>query len=542
MRALFKLEGLPGLLYSRKSRKDIEAEREAAAQGRPYDTLEKHRIALLEMSKKHKLHVVDLLEEVVSGEYISERPKMMRVLELLKEGTIKWVGVMDEDRLGRGDKIDQGRIERAFKESGAYIITPYKIVDLQDEADELYMDYKGMGARYEYKQTKRRLQDGRRRSASRGNYIWTHAPFGYIKGIDLKTNYPHLIENYVDKASDMGNMELFPHPDQHQIVRNIFEWFVSGMTMEDILNKLSIETVFPLNSTSFNYKNVHRILKSRVYTGVYVSGKKKYIKLEDGSHKVESIPKENWIITEGTHEALVSEEDFEKAQKRINKNTNARNKHNTVFRNPLASIIKCHYCGNMMAYTINYSKPNNKHRIACPVLTCKENNSIAYIHLEKELLKQIKQFYNEVLSDPSMIDNTKKDILKDLENRKVALMKKLNESKKQIEKAHEYLELEVYTLETFLERQAAISKKVEAINNELEILDREIEEESLRNKKKNNFIPRLKTVVETFEELESPKDKNDLLKEIIEVIYYDKPGAGFVRNPHINLDIKWKDL
>lgn len=539
---MFNLEGLPGLLYSRKSRKDIEAEKEAAAQGRPYDTLEKHRIALLEMAKKHKLHVVDLLEEIVSGEYISERPKMMRVLEMLREGSIKWVGVMDEDRLGRGDKIDQGRIERAFKESAAYIITPYKIVDLQDEADELYMDYKGMGARYEYKQTKRRLQDGRKRSASRGNYIWTHAPFGYIKGLDLKTNYPHLIEKYVDKASDMGNMELFPHPDQHQIVRNIFEWFVSGMTMEDILNKLSIETVFPLNSTSFNYKNVHRILKSMVYTGVYVSGKKKYIKLENGSHKVESIPKEKWTITEGTHEPLVTQEVFEKVQKRISQNTNARNKHNTVFRNPLASLIKCHYCGNMMAYTINYSKPNNKHRIACPVLNCKENNSIAYVILERELVRQIKQFYSEVIADPFLIDTTKKDVLKDLEIRKAALTKKLNESKKQIEKAHEYLELEVYSLETFLERQSTISRKIDDINIELNLINTEIETEQAKNKKKNNFLPRLKNFVETFENLESPKDKNDLLKEIIDCIYYDKPGAGYVRNPHFNLDITWKDL
>ncbi|MGN7309383.1 recombinase family protein, partial [Bacillus subtilis] len=171
--------------------------------------------------------------------------KIQKALEMLRSGEIKWVGVMDEDRLGRGDKIDQGRIERAFKESNAYIITPYKIVDLQDEADELYMDYKGMGARYEYKQSKRRLQDGRKRSASRGNYIWTHAPFGYIKGLDFKTNFPHLIQEYEKNASEMPNLKLYPHPEQHQIVRNIFKWFAAGEKMETILDRLVIETVFP---------------------------------------------------------------------------------------------------------------------------------------------------------------------------------------------------------------------------------------------------------------------------------------------------------
>lgn len=58
------------------------------------------------MLKKYKLYVVDLFEEVVSGEYILECFKMMRVLELFKEGIIKWVGVMDEDCFGCGDKID----------------------------------------------------------------------------------------------------------------------------------------------------------------------------------------------------------------------------------------------------------------------------------------------------------------------------------------------------------------------------------------------------------------------------------------------------
>lgn len=539
---MINLEGLPGLLYSRKSRKDIEAEKEAAAQGRPYDTLEKHRIALLEMAKKHKLHVVDLFEELVSGEFISERPKMIKALEMLRSGEIKWVGVMDEDRLGRGDKIDQGRIERAFKESNAYIVTPYKIVDLQDEADELYMDYKGMGARYEYKQSKRRLQDGRKRSASRGNYIWTYAPFGYIKGIDFKTNYPHLIEQYEKNASEMPNLKLYPHPEHHQIVRNIFKWFVEGEKMEDILNRLSSETVFPMKGESYNYKNVHRMLKNRVYTGVYVSGKKKYIKLEDGSYKIIAVPKQDWTVTKDTHIPLCSEEDFEKAQKRINESNNARNKHNTIFRNPLASLIRCHYCGNAMAYTINYSKPRNKHRITCPILNCKANNSIAYIYVEEQLLKQIKEFYAEVIADPNLISTTKRDVLNELESKADSLQKKISKAKKQLENAHDYLEQEIYSLETFLERQSTISKKIEELTLQFDTVNEELTNEKMRNSKKDNFIPRLKTVVETFEFLESPKDKNDLLKEIIESIHYDKPGRGTVRNPHFNLDITWKDL
>lgn len=540
---MVNLEGMPGVIYSRKSRKDVEGEREAAAQGKPYDTLEKHRIALLEMAHNYRVHVVEIFEEIVSGEFISERPKMQTVLKMLSSGEIKWVGVMDEDRLGRGDKIDQGRIERAFKESEAYILTPNKIVDMQDEADELYMDYKGMGARYEYKQTKKRLHGGRKRSASRGNYVGARPPFGYLRGIDLKTTYPHLIKNFAEKASDIENLRLYPHPDESEIIVKIFKWFVAGDKMADIIDRLSNETTLPHKSKSFNYKNIHRMLINPVYVGTIRFGNNTYIKLENGKTLCKKTPEEKVQNTEKAHTPLVSIEDFTQAKKRISENNTHKTGRGKELKNPLATLLKCHYCGFAMSYRI-YSKINTKRKdiIICPNMACNQNHSIAFQTVEVELLKMINHYYENVVADPSFFVADDNDPSIELKKRKQRIQRQLEEAKSQLDTTYEYLELKVYTLETFLERQTAISTKINTANDELRKLNINLEQEISNKNTIDSVVPRFKNVIETYDDSSSAEEKNNLLKEIIEVIYYAKPGKGYIANPFFNLELNWRDV
>jgi DNA invertase Pin-like site-specific DNA recombinase/aspartate carbamoyltransferase regulatory subunit len=541
---MINLEGLPGVLYSRKSRKDVEAEREAAAQGRPFDTLEKHREQLLRMARQHKVHVLDILEEVVSGEFIAERPKMQKVFEYLASGKIQWVGVVDEDRLGRGDKIDQGRIERAFKESGAYILTPNKIVDMQDEADELYMDYKGMGARYEYKQTKKRLHGGRRNSAARGNYVGARPPFGYLRGIDYKTEHPHLIKKFVDKASDMENLKLYPHPEEAEVVKNIFKWFIDGVRISEIEIRLNAGTIRLQGSKDWKYRNIHRILKNPVYKGDMVFGKRTYIKLETGKYKVINTSEDKVQVKEKAHIPLITDEEFEAAQERITKKHNPKVNVSKKLVNPLATLLKCHYCGSRMSYRIYYHDPTTRNPfIICNRLSCKKNHSIGYRYVEAELLRQIEKYYNSVLNNPDLAENQHHlDPLDSLEKRLISLNKKLADAKEQLNTAHEYLELKVYSIETFIERQKVINEKIKQLQDNIITVSNEIDKEKIKKKTKQQLLPKVRNVLDAFDAAQTAEEKNALFKTIIETIYYEKPGKGVKKNPHFNLRIIWRDI
>ena len=66
-------------IYLRKSRADIEAEKEGE-----YETLHRHKTTLLKVAKERKLNIVDIKEELVSGQYVEHRPRMMELLEEVK--------------------------------------------------------------------------------------------------------------------------------------------------------------------------------------------------------------------------------------------------------------------------------------------------------------------------------------------------------------------------------------------------------------------------------------------------------------------------
>ena len=61
-------------IYLRKSRADEEAE----CQGE-YETLSRHKSTLLKVSKEKNLNIVEIKEELVSGESVANRPKMLEL-------------------------------------------------------------------------------------------------------------------------------------------------------------------------------------------------------------------------------------------------------------------------------------------------------------------------------------------------------------------------------------------------------------------------------------------------------------------------------
>ena len=97
------------LIYLRKSRSDASLE----AMG--VDVLERHEQILLDLAKRMNLSIGGIYREVVSGESISARPEMQRLLSEVEARRWKGVVVMEVERLARGDTIDQGIVQRAFQ-------------------------------------------------------------------------------------------------------------------------------------------------------------------------------------------------------------------------------------------------------------------------------------------------------------------------------------------------------------------------------------------------------------------------------------------
>ena len=163
-------------IYLRKSRADVETDKKDNI-----DTLKRHKKVLLEYAEKNKLQVTKIFSEIVSGESISARPEMQKLLSEIEKGLWDGVLVMEIERLARGDTIDQGILARYFKFSETKIITPTKIYDPNNEFDEEYFEFGLFMSRREYKTINRRLQNGRLLSVKEGKFIGSIAPYGYKK-------------------------------------------------------------------------------------------------------------------------------------------------------------------------------------------------------------------------------------------------------------------------------------------------------------------------------------------------------------------------
>ena len=176
------------LMYLRKSRMDTDFDEVSVE-----ETLNRHRRILESFCKERRLNVVDVLEEVVSGESLSSRPKMLRLLELVNTGMYAGVICIDIERLSRGSSLESGYIMQVLQTNNCKIITQSKIYDLQNESAEQFTDMKFMFSRYELKTITKRLVRGRNQSASEGKFLGSVAPYGYriyklagVKGNSLK--------------------------------------------------------------------------------------------------------------------------------------------------------------------------------------------------------------------------------------------------------------------------------------------------------------------------------------------------------------------
>lgn len=483
-------------IYLRKSRADEELEK-TIGEG---ETLSKHRKALLKFAKEKKLNIVEIKEEIVSGENLFFRPKMLELLKEVEDKTYDGVLVMDMQRLGRGDMQDQGIILKTFKDSNTKIITPQKTYDLNNDFDEEYSEFEAFMSRKELKMINRRMQGGRVRSIEDGNYIATNAPFGY----DI---------DWINKARTL-KINLI----ESEIVKLIFNLYIEGSgagAIAEHLNSLGYKTKF---NNKFSPSSVLTILKNEVYIGK-VTWKKKDIKKSKMPDKVKDTrtrDKSEWIVVDGKHKAIINEVTWAKTQEILS------NKYHVPYQitngpaNPLAGLIICSCCNSKMVMR----NLRGIDRILCKN-KCK-NISNRFDNVEKALVKaleeHLKQYKINVPIKPKLTN------IKLYEQQIEVLKKELYTLDEQKLKLFDFLERGIYSEELFLERSKNLDERINAITTELNNIKKIIETDKKSIKKEN--IIYFENLLDGYKKSNDTRKKNELMKKLIYKAEYKKESKG----------------
>ena len=481
------------IMYLRKSQMDRDFEEVSVE-----ETLKRHEKTLTEFCERNNLNVDVVLKEVVSGESLSARPKMMELLELVNTGNYAGVVCMDIDRLSRGSSMDSGYITQVLQVNDCKIITPAKIYNLNDDQDEQFTDMKFMFSRYEHKTITKRLVRGRNDSAKEGKYLGSVAPYGYEK-VKLKG----------EKGST-----LTIKPDEAEVVRMIFQWYTEEhMGYHAIAHKLNDLHIPAMKSKRWSWKSIANIISNPVYVGKMPWGRSKQKKtFVDGKLIKKRYTNNDYAIYEGLQESIIDEDTWGRCVVVRSERYIPPVKIGKELTNPLATIVVCGKCGRTMAK----NSPSKNHNTA-PWYFCRNKcggRTIKCDIVEEAVLDQMKDWLHnyiiQIVADIPKNDNKYQNALEMVQN-------KIKELIEQQDTLCDLLEAKTYSQDLFNRRNALIESELEKLKlDEADLLSK-IEDQSQKETQAVNFIPSAQRLLDNYGQL-SVKEKNMLWKEILEKV------------------------
>ena len=276
-----------------------------------------------------------------------QRPGFERLLEDIKKGNVDCIIVKDLSRFARDHIMAGLYIERYFPSWNVRFISiseNYDSETAEKGMNDILLPIQNLFNEFHARDTSRKVQRVMHAMQKEGKCVAAFAPYGYCKISSDK----HTL--YVDEYAA-------------EIVRRIFQMYLDGMGILTIAKTLNNEEILCPSAykqaNGSNYVNCRRleatsywtestvrgILGNEAYIGTLVQGKTE----RSINRKVKRIPKNKWIRVPHAHEAIISEEIYDKAQTLLKRNARAMKLDEkwSVF----AGVIKCGECGRSLCKT-----------------------------------------------------------------------------------------------------------------------------------------------------------------------------------------------
>ena len=481
------------LLYSRKSRQDD-----------PHQTVEevlaKHETLLQEYAEREfggRIPEENCYREIVSGESISERVEIKKVLARIEDPAVKGVLVVEPSRLSRGDLSDCARIIDSFRFTHSLIATPMMTYDLEKKMERKFFQDELLRGNDYLEYTKEVLFRGRVAAAKRGCYINALAPYGY------------------DRIKIGRDWTLTPNDDA-DVVRMVFDWYTKeGLTPGAIARRLNAMGYKPTKNDWWTRETVYSMLNNVHYDGKikYNEWKSTWV-VEHGARVKRLVrqPEEDIMLVEGKHPAIVDPETFRIAKAKMTagaKSPRAKKDHELI--NPLAGILRCAKCGRVMVLD------RSTYRLAAPRYRCRRRPTCMKSARVSEVLDAV-MFALEHVELPKLqtkLRNGDGEAAAIQKRRIEKLVKQMDEYRDQEDTQYDLLEKKKYTQAVFDRRNAKLREKMEACEKELHLARTALP-------KNIDYAERIVTLEEAIAAMKDPdmtaNEKNQMLQVIVERI------------------------
>ena len=408
-----------------------------------------------------------------SGKSIEGRASFCRMMEDIKSGKdgVAYVLVFKLSRFGR-NAADVLSTLQVMQDFGVNLICVEDGIDSSKDAGKLMISVLSAVAEIERENIRVQTMEGRIQKAREGRWNGGFAPYGY---------------RLVD-----GVLQI--NEDEAPAIRTIFEQYVNTDTGANGLSKYlethGFQKLARQNGTSplFSATLIRAILKNPVYCGKIAFGRRKLEKIHGTRNEYHQVPQENYLLVDGLHEGIVSEELWNAAQVKLlaqSKRYEPVNRSKTEQAHLLSALVKCPVCGAGM-----YSNKCTKRK-----KDCTPYKSFSYYSCKhRKMQRGQKCDFNKQIQEEVLDNAVVEVIIKLVSNPKFAAMMQEKINSKVDTTA---IEQEIAAAEKMLRQYYSVKSK---ITEEIDTLDPDDRHYIIR---KSDLDERLYRMYDKIEEAEN---------------------------------------
>ncbi len=280
-----------------------------------------------------------------SGKSIEGRLQFNQMMDDIKSGkdSVSYVLVFKLSRFGR-NAADVLSTLQVMQDFGVNLICVEDSIDSSKDAGKLMISVLSAVAEIERENIRVQTMEGRIQKAREGKWNGGFAPYGY-----------QLIN---------GNLEI--NEEEAEAIRVIFDQYVNtdigANGLAKYLENHGIRKIQRQNGKNplFDAALIRKIIKNPVYCGKIAYGRRKTEKKYGTRNDYHLVAQENFLLADGIHEAIISEELWQSAQ--VKALTQAEKYRRVGIGKDtkihlLSGIIKCPVCGAGM-----YGNKSIKHK------------------------------------------------------------------------------------------------------------------------------------------------------------------------------------
>ena len=268
-----------------------------------------------------------------SGKSIEGRVSFNQMMDDIKSGKdeVSYVLVFKLSRFGR-NAADVLATLQVMQDFGVNLICVEDGIDSSKDAGKLMISVLSAVAEIERENIRVQTMEGRMQKAREGKWNGGFAPYGY---------------SLID-----GKLEV--NEEEAVAIRMIFDQYVNtdlgANGIAKYLENHGIHKIARQNGKNplFDAALIRRIIQNPVYSGKISYGRRRTEKVHGTRNEYRQVKKDDYLLVDGLHEALVSEEVWEQAQVKVAAQAKKYEKLNRDKREKihlLSGILKCPVCG-----------------------------------------------------------------------------------------------------------------------------------------------------------------------------------------------------